>query len=62
MMKYEILLLLTVGLRGGEWAEWAAEGGPEAGVAGLASPRDARGLQDTAPQHLTSLQHEREIS
>ncbi len=57
--EFEILLLLTVGLRGWEWAEGAAEGGPEAGVAGLAAPRDARGLQDTAPQHLASL-HKRE--
>ncbi len=62
MMKYEILLLLTVGLGGGEWAEWAAEWGPEAGVAGLAATRDARSLQDTAPQHLASLQQERETS
>ncbi len=58
MMNLKIILLLTVGLWGGEWAEGAAEWGAEAGVAGLAATRDARGLQDTAPQHLTSLQRQ----
>ncbi len=63
LMNIKILLLLTVGLGCWEWAEGAAEWGPEAGVAGLAAPRDARGLQDTAPQHLTSLHtRERETS
>ncbi len=61
-MNIKILQMFTVGLGGWEWAEGAAEWGPEAGVAGLAATRDARGLQDTAPQHLASLQQERETS
>ena len=45
---------LTLSFRGWKGAERAAEGGAEAGVAGLAAPGDAGSLQNAAPQHLTT--------
>jgi hypothetical protein len=59
---YRSLLLivvrsLTVSLRGWEWAEGAAEGGAEAGIAWLAASGDAGSLEDTTPKHLSSSCH-----